>query len=217
MKSTLLLAILLAGSASAVTINLYTGQFRDSSGVPVPDGTLFALVANSDSGTTLPGGMGLNSTLTNSQANSVFTTGQTIASSSSIGGDTVFFIGAVNGATNDTIPGLINTVVNFNLTAATSGLAYGLYFFPGATLNGGGAIVVGGQVGGLSSSLAEAGQDAMIIPGSNAANVNQGALDEANAGTLGASRFTAVNLIPEPSAAILGAIGALGLLRRRRI
>ena len=38
----------------------------------------------------------------------------------------------------------------------------------------------------------------------------------ANAGTVTLNSFALVPLVPEPSAALLGALGALGLLRRRR-
>lgn len=38
-----------------------------------------------------------------------------------------------------------------------------------------------------------------------------------NAGGQGSATYRTLNLVPEPSAALLGALGALGLLRRRRI
>jgi hypothetical protein len=41
--------------------------------------------------------------------------------------------------------------------------------------------------------------------------------DSAGSLGLGEGTYTTLNLVPEPSAALLGAIGALGLLRRRRI
>jgi hypothetical protein len=217
MKLTLISALLAVAAlpASAVTINLYSGIFRDSLGAALPDGTLFALVADTNANNNFGGGTTLNSTLTQSQANSVFSIGQTLSVGSVLGGDTVFFLGALTGVSTDGTPGLLNTVVNFNLDASTQGLNYAIYFFPGGTLTGG-VGTIAGQAGGISSTVAEASQGGLTIPGSNAANVNQGALDVTNGGSLANSRFTAVNLIPEPSTMLLGAFGALGLLRRRR-
>ncbi len=214
------LFVLLVIPASAVTINLYTGSYNNSTSVAVPDGTLFALVADTNSSGTFGGASGLavNGTLTSTQANSVFTAMQSITLNSLIGGDSIFYLGTVNGTANAAIPGLIDRVINFTLTPATQGLNYALYLFPGGTLSGSTG-TIGSQVAGMSSTLVlDGGNDAMTVPGSNAANVNQGALTPANGGTVAASRFTAVNLnaVPEPSAILLGAIGALGLLRRRR-
>jgi MYXO-CTERM domain-containing protein len=101
-----------------------------------------------------------------------------------------------------------------------TGLKYAFYYFPGATYTAG-VNTIGSQVGGVNSNTnaPDAGLDAMIIP-ADSALVNQGAATIGDwSGLQTNSQFTAVNLttVPEPSAALLGAVGVLGLLRRRRI
>ena len=65
MRKTILLALLLATvSANAtVTIQGYFGTLLTSNHSVVPDGTLYALVVDSNSSNSFAGGMGLNSTL----------------------------------------------------------------------------------------------------------------------------------------------------------
>lgn len=207
--------------ASAVTINVFSGAYRNSAGSAVPDGTLFALVADTDGSGTFGGAasFGTNNSMAAPQSLGLFTQGQTLTTGTLLGGDTIFGLGAINGVALGDGPGIADKVFAFTLTGATSGLNYAIFWFPGGTLNGAGTTgTVGAQAGGISNLVAGGGNTAMTIPTNNAASVNQGALDTANGGAISTSRFNAfaTKPVPEPSAAVLGAIGALGLLRRRR-
>jgi len=209
--------------ASAVTINVFSGAYRNNANVAVPDGTLFALVADTDGSGTFGGAasFGPNASLSAPQSLGLFTQGQTLTTGSLLGGDTIFGLGTVKGVALGDGPGIADQVFSFTLTAATSGLNYALFWFPGGTLNGAGTIgTIGGQAGGINNLVAGGGNTGMTIPTNNAASVSQGALDPANGGAVPVTRFQAFATtgaaVPEPSAALLGAIGALGLLRRRR-
>lgn len=205
--------------ASAVTINVFSGAYRDSTGSAVADGTLFALIADTDANGFFGGSssFGVDSSLTTTQANSLFTPGQTLTKGGLLGGDSVFWVGTVNGSALGDGAGIVDIVAAFTLSTATSGLNYSLLWFPGGTLDGARTVgTIGNQAGGLNTLITGGGNTAMTVPTNNAASVNQGALDTSNGSGLAISRFNAVNLVPEPSAAILGALGALCLLHRRR-
>ncbi len=208
--------------ASAVTINVFSGAYRNSSAATVPDGTLFALVADTDLSGTFGGALsfGTNASLSAPQSLGLFTQGQTLTIGGLLGGDSIFGLGTVNGVALGDGAGIIDKVFAFTLTPATSGLNYAIFWFPGGTLNGAGTIgTIGAQAGGINNLVAGGGNTGMTIPTNNAASVNQGALDINNSGAVPISRFNAFatsGAVPEPSAALLGAIGALGLLRRRR-
>ena len=201
---------------ASVTIQTQFGTAFTSNGTTtVADGTKWALVVDANNDSTFAGNFNTTTSLGATGANSVFTTGQVITLGTTLGSDRVFAVGTFNAAG----PGLTDGPVGFDLgvNGVAAGLKYAFYWFPNAT-GAAGSITVGNQVGGLSSSLDEAGLGAMVIP-ADGANVPQGAATADGGGTIPNSRFTAVNLtaaIPEPSAALLGAIGVLGLLRRRR-
>ena len=232
--TSLIIGLLAATSGitfATVTISTQFGQAFDAASATVPDGTLWALIVDDGVGT-LPGGMltdgsglsaayALNSTLVNDTF-----AGQSIGIGTSFGGDIVFGMGAFNGENDLGVPGsttngLAGLVLGENGLA--TGRAIGFYFFPGVTYTAAGTYNIGSQVGGISTLVADAGAgtDGMVVPADSGA-VFIGANTDAG-GDLGGSMtdaaFTAVTLtaVPEPSAALLGAIGALGLLRRRRI
>lgn len=214
MKSKLLLiAICLTASASAaVSLQGSFGDLRDSSGAAVSNGTLFILVGFT--GPTFSGGLTANSSLTEVGANAAFTVGQTVSVGSAFGGaGTIFAIGGTGGSTAEVVlPGLNNA------GNVASGNSYAIYWFPGALYVSGTSGTIDDQVGGFSSSTgtSEFSLDGMIIP-PNGQDVTQGFGTVSSGGNIANSFTNAVNLVPEPSAALLGAIGALGLLRRRRI
>lgn len=217
MKSKLLLiAICLTASASAaVSLQGSFGDLRDSSGAAVSNGTLFILVGF-PVGPAFSGGLTANSSLTVVGANAAFTAGQTVSVGSAFGGaGTIFAIGGTGGSTAEVVlPGLNNA------GNVASGNSYAIYWFPGALYVSGTSGTIDDQVGGFSSSTGTSAfsLDGMIIP-PNGQDVTQGFGTVSSGGNIADSLTNAVNLtvIPEPSAALLGAIGALGLLRRRRI
>lgn len=214
----LVFASMLGIASATVTLQTQFGIATDVNGVALPDGTLWALVVDTNVDSTFAGGFGLNSSLTEVGAQAAFTIGQSITLGGNFGSDTIFAMGGFNGFTNNATLGLTADVLE--LTLGQNGLAAGrnfaFYYFPGVTYTGNSAIL-GSQIGGIHSGAdANAGLDAMIIP-ADGATVSPGAATSELGGSVSAAGFQAVNLIPEPSAALLGAIGALGLLRRRRI
>ena len=224
--------IALSSSANAtVTLNGQYGQaFQADGTTAVPDGTLWALVVDTD-GDNIIAGLGLDSSLTQLAASgaaslqAINTTfgGKSLTLGSNLGLDTIFALGGFNSAALS-VPGSAATAVaglNLGTNGLAAGLNYSFFFFPGVSFTTSGAsYTVGSSVGGVNRSTADAGGGTagMIIP-ANGATVFQGASTSAGGdlgGSVPNSSFTAVALVPEPSAVLLGAIGALGLLRRRR-
>ncbi|MCW1922094.1 PEP-CTERM sorting domain-containing protein [Luteolibacter arcticus] len=215
MKSELLLAALAAsliGSAGAtITLNTQFGTAFDSSGNPVPAGTLYALVADTDNNNVFAGGFGLNSSLTAGGAASAFTSGQTLLLGGLLGGDTIFYLGAFDGAGEGITAETIQLALGVNGVAPARRFAF--YWFPGATLGSANSATIGTQVGGIHTGVAEGGLEGMVFP-SDGSLVPIGAATSAAGGTIPDSRFTVP--VPEPSTAFLSLLGALGLIRRRR-
>lgn len=226
---TIAASILAVTSSNAgITINTAFGQAFTTGGVPVPDGTLWALVADTGN-TSLPGGISAGAGSSASLAGVSSTTidavfsGASIAKNGTIGGDFIFAIGGFNGFGVQGVLGSTANSVGVDLSASlVSGRIYGFYFFPGVTYVDDATVYsVGNSVGGVTSNIVEAGNGAMVIPNDGFTSA-QGAQTNAGGdlgGSIEDSSFTAVavTVIPEPSAVFLGAIGALGLLRRRRI
>lgn len=201
---------------AAVTLNTQFGTAFDSSGVAVANGTLWALVV--DVGSNGFTGFGANSSLASQPAltaDAFFTAGQSLAVGGNLNGNTIFRMGGFNGAGPGITDGPVGITYGVNGTAA--GLNYAFYWFPGATFTGGSSETIGSQVGGINTTSNDGIFDfGMVLP-PDGALASTGAATAEGGGSLADSSFQAVNLIPEPSAALLGAIGALGLLRRRRI
>ena len=219
MKKTLLLTLLLAtASANAtVTIQGFYGTLFNSSNVAVPNGTVFALVVDSNSSNSFAGGFGLNSSIdSQANANAAFTAGQTLTLGGTLGGDTIFALGtvdsSVSGAAGTAGPVLTLTLGQNGLAA---NLNYAIYWFPGANLNGNIA-TIGTQAGGIHST----GSPALDVLGmtvpAEGATVSQGFVTSDQGGNVAAANVHAWNLVPEPSAALLGLLGAVGLIRRKR-
>lgn len=222
-----LLAALTLPSYSAVTISTQFGVALDKNSAAVPDGTLWALVVDNGDNV-LPGGLALNSSIKAASAlaggldliNATFG-GASLALGTSLGGDTVFALGGFNGGATLGVGGSTADAVILTLGAngLASGRNYAFYYFPGTLFTTEGATYSGfTQVGGVNTNTADAGAltDGMIIP-NDGFTVTQGASTPGDlGGSFSQSGFTSVELIPEPSAALLGAIGVLGLLRRRR-
>lgn len=211
-------AIVLPASAS-ITLSNQFGVASDKAGAAVPDGTLWALVVDTNSDGAFPGAFGANQSLGQIGANLAFTTGQQLTLGGNLfGGDTIFALGGFNGTANG-VTGLSISELSLNLgeNGLTSGKAFAFYWFPGSTYTSTGTNLVGSQVGGINAGAdANAQLGAMTIPADSAFYTTGAASTGSAGGTLDASRFVAQPLIPEPSSALLGLVGALGLLRRRR-
>ncbi len=223
--------VALASSASAaITINgQYGVAFNVNGTTPVDSGTLWILVVDANNDNYIAG-MSLDSSIAQlagtapglATINSTFG-GKSISLGSSFGLDTVFALGGFNPQALG-VAGSASTAVS-GLTLGTNGLAtglkYGFFFFPGVAYTTQGATYnVGSSVGGVNRTTADVGGGTagMIIP-ANGATPFQGASTFAGGeigGSTPDSSYAAVTLIPEPSVALLGAFGALGLLRRRR-
>ena len=222
MKSKLLTLLFLAAAAipASATVNLalQMGVCFNASSVAIPDGTLWALIGDTNGSGTFTNGFATNTSLTQSQANAVFTTGQSLSVGTVIGGDTILAMGAFNGTASG-LTGLYTNTVTLAIgsNGAVAGQNFAFYWFPGVTYVAG-TDHVGTQVGGINTLIADsnAGTESMVIP-ADGLTTAPGAANSDAGGTIANSRFTAVNLVPESSTALLGALGALGLLRRRRI
>ena len=215
-------AVTIAFSAGSALLANGTAANPLAGNTAVPNGTLWVVIVDTNNNSALPG-MALNSSVFETaqteggrtSINSLFAPSQNIALNSVIGGDTVFGIGGFSSALAGFAGGAAPLLSDLTLPA---GRNYGFYFFPGVTFTTTGATYqIGGSVGGIHSSVDDPDNAAfaMVIP-PDGNTVDQGVLSVSNGGLATNSRFTAVTLVPEPSAALLGAVGALGLLRRRR-
>jgi len=218
------LVALSSGAAfAAVNITTSFGVSRDGAGDPVAPGTLWAIIVDN-------GDLNLPQmnpvTVGNTSNIAVSSVGNpspfwyaNLSLSAVLGGDTVIAMGSfpdASGYQSDTL-----TLAYGGATVV--GRAYGFYWFPGVTYTAPGTYVVGNgagkYVGGVVSLVADAagGTDPMQIP-TDTFEVVQGAADPTIAvgGGVAASNFIPTLIVPETSTALLGALGALGLLRRRR-
>jgi hypothetical protein len=223
MKSkTTLLAMIAASvlpASASVTLNTQFGTMFDSSGAVVADGTPYILLADSNLNSVFTG-FGVNTSLVGSAvgtADLFFASGQQLSLGNLLSGDTIFFVGSVDSNSSGAAgidAGVVNLSYPSNGTAAA--MNYALLWFPGATINAG-VITLGSQVGGINTTSNDGIFDAGMVLPSDGANIATGAATVEGGGSIAGASFQAVNLVPEPSVALLGAIGALGLLRRRRI
>lgn len=215
----------MAGIAKGtVTINMQYGVATNAAGAAVADNTLWILVVDSNANNSFAGGMATNSNLAASTVdaiNAAFQTGQTLTVGGLLGGDTIFAMGGFTGSTSigaGTTDNALNGLA-LGTNGLTSGASYAFYYFPGVTYTGATTYQVGSQVGGVQINGADAGAGTggMVI-GADGSTLTQGAntTDPVLGGSLSPNAFKAVTLVPEPSAALLGMLGALGLLRRRR-
>lgn len=197
---------------ASVTLQTQFGVAYNSLNAQVPVGTLWALVVDTDNNSSFAGGFGLDQSMQTIGANVTFATGQVLTVGALLGGDTIFAVGGFDGG------GIASDTITFDLgtLGITAGRNFAFYWFPGSQYaSGNSGTITGNQAGGVHTSTAEGGLAAMQIP-ADGSNIDIGAATSDAGGTLPNSRFTAVQLIPEPSTMLLGAFGALGLLRRRR-
>ncbi|MCU0781338.1 MAG: hypothetical protein MUF04_09595 [Akkermansiaceae bacterium] len=199
MKS-ILSFLLLAATALpvAATIRIYAqfGTACNVAGAPVPDGTLWALIVDTNGDGILPGGFGANQSLT--AAGVAAFQGRTIEIGSVFAGDAVFALGGV-ASSHTEVPGSISESLGLVLgvNGLASGRIYAFYWFPGVTY--GGAHMILNEVGGINSLWEnDGGLEPMIIP-DDYLMATQGAAEENCEGTIPKIRFTAVLAPPVDS------------------
>jgi len=231
MKSALVSLFFLAAVAlpasATVSINYQFGVAFDTQGVAVPDGAMWAIVGDTNANGTFPGGFTTNASIVAALATEVsnsFHPGQSIAVGSVIDGDTVFAMGAFNGTAQVGIAGISLGVLLLALgpNGVESGQNFAFYWFPDRTYVAG-TNTIGYEIGGINTLVDDVpgGLGPMTI-GADGSAWPIGAATPAVGGWIPDSRFTAIDLlhatvVPEPSAALLGALGGVvGLLRRRR-
>lgn len=220
MKTKLLTIALVAStcvvSNAAVSI---TGAALTGMGTQAPVGSLVLFIIDTDGDGFL--GSSFNGDLL--AANDPGLNPQGLAVNTTFGGDTILARGAVtsNGAVPGNLGNASSIPTSFENLAATQGKNFALVWFP--TLTAASTEAAAGVKYGIVS-----GSD-WTLPSTNANSLsyNTNLTDTANFLRLtgGASvandRFTTgtgavFTIIPETSTALLGALGALGLLRRRR-
>lgn len=222
-------ASLCAESYAAITLNTFFGIAYDSDGIaPVPDGTLWIMIVDSNGDNVLPGGLDTESSLSLnddvSEAAADFSN-IILELGAIINGDKIFAMGGMNGTATLGQAGIsfeeVELTVGLNGELANSdiGKSFGFYWFPGISYDSVNPNVQMGSVfdvGGISVvTNPDTGVDPMVIPG-DGTTINVGATTEEVGGNTSVERFTAVQ-IPEPTTLIFALISAAALLRRRRV
>jgi hypothetical protein len=230
-------AILTVVSHGATTISGVVGaSFKNQTGTNITTGSLVMLIADTgndgflnlgSAGAVVPG-------LTGRSGNTITTTQANLTAGLLFGGDTIVTTslsgtGSIGGIMTgiDITPyvGKNFAVVWFtatpaNVTASLAGQYFGMIRLADWTLPGSDS----GSTINMSSTDADGTNSFFSTSASATATQVGGGFftgtgTAANAGSTAvrSAQFQVVEAIPEPSAALLGALGALGLLRRRRI
>ena len=217
----ILAALTLAGSAQAsIVINIFAGQLTDNAGALVPNGTLLQLVNLGADGvfnpidlqdgttTSLTQWVSGDDSLINVSFNSDFATAAAFDLS----------VGVDQGN------GILDRVFEFATGAVPATTKFGLRWFPGLLAQNFASTVLTsanryGQFTrqGILPGSGPHGGDAWVSP-SDGANITVDSFASASIGGTdpdSASRAT-VAPVPEPTSAFLVAIGAAGLMMRRR-
>lgn len=217
-KSTIIAMIIALTGASQAAISL-TGTAVSGLGAAAPVGTLVLLVVDSPPSNFGGGLSPLSGDLTSTSVSPLAIASASITLGQTFGGDLII------GRSSVTSAGALPGGFTFDNVAGIQGSRFSLIFLPSLTSSSTDANVVSSTTYGIIS-----GTD-WILP-----SVNGGESFSFSAtDSLGAASFFRVTissgvatndqyassaanltLVPEPSAAVLGALGALALLRRRR-
>lgn len=204
---------------AAVTISTEFGSLRDASGAVISSTTtLYAIVYDTDNNSSMPGGLGVNESLTVGDSATAYAAfqGKTLSQGMTIGGDTVVKWGTFNDP--DGFASALLTSADFTASGITetAGYKYGFYWFPGISTQVIPALL--SEIGGINETVAYVNTGSPIgmqVP-SDGATATTSILDSDLGGNVtDTSRFTAI-AVPEPTTLTLSALATLGLLRRRR-
>ena len=214
-----LVTSLALASLGSAAISLTGTALSGINAASIPVGSVVLLIAD-NSGNGLLGTPSLSGNLTAAADPNVTLAGSGINLGESFGGDLIL------GRTTVTSAGALPGGFTFDNTAGLQGRSFALVFFP--ALTSGSTSVVGSTPYGIVS-----GSD-WILPSANTGQSYAFSSSDISgadsffrvvvtAGDAANDTFTTptgavftFGVIPEPSTALLGAIGALGLLRRRR-
>jgi hypothetical protein len=217
----ILLAVTASSAAKAATLTftntgagIVASGFGDSTG-NISNGLVWGVIvdtsgngfatSNYNSGFTLTGGntTGITlQTLTGGATDDVLFVNATVTSSLSAATDgAAIGSGRVNSISSVTFGGLVTGTQNFAI----------VWFDRNTLLNG---VVTDGTKFGIITSGTNA-LPPFVLPAANSATIDYSAAF-LGADPLKSTTFTFGQAVPEPSTALLGAVAALGLLRRRR-
>jgi len=216
---------------AAVTYEIAMGAMRDTTGTALPDNTLVVLIANTDDTAGLPGGLNdsdlSKSGLDPAQAFADFA-GKKVEVGDVINGDTVFYVGQINSSANYLPAGMLYEPSLSFSPSYPPNLAkdqtFGIYWFPGRTSASDPLPSDSFDMGGFFNSSPNTSQSdvGMILQDPNSGGtykIYQMDSETASSFSLtsatSSAAFSAIT-VPEPSGLLLGALGGLFLLRRRR-
>lgn len=221
MKKIPLLVLAFSSLTNAATIGIepFFGIGYDFSGDAVVDGRLWIMMASADND--FAGGFSVDSSLgLAGSVNSDFFTGQTLSIGDTIAGDTIFAMGAFNGASQSLGSGVVSgpaASYETGINGVISGDVYAFYWFSDVVFTGSGTEVVGTEIGGINKITDDSSTsftEVMIFQDSG--NVIAGAQTSDFSGSFSNAAFTAVQIIPEPSSMLLSLAGLSLTLRRKR-
>ena len=212
-------AVALAGSAQAsIVINIFAGELRNDAGALTPNGALLQLVNLGLDGVFNPIDLQDGTTTSLTQ----WVSGDDSLINIPFGGDFASAAAFDLSQGADQSNGILDRVFQFSTGALPAGTKFGLRWFPGllaqnfATTTLTGANLYG-QFTRQGAGTTLHGGDAWVAP-ADGANITADAFASASIGggdpnTAGRASATPV---PEPTSAFLVAVGAAGLMMRRR-
>lgn len=207
---------------SSVTISLELGRLTSSESVTLPGGTLWALIGENSSGG-LPGGLQVDGSLYSNSNTSLILNdfaGATINKGNIVGGGVIL----ATGPTSNSVPGDINSNLDFNIADYASGVnegdVMGIYWFPGLTTSSNQLPTNSFDIGGFhrtNENSVSGGNAGLVVPPDTASGITIAYFD--NELTSGSSGIPQTELhavaVPEASTFFMVAISLLVLINRR--
>lgn len=229
LKTLFILGLLSASASAAVTIGgtILTSVKGSDGATNIPTGTLGLLIVDVAGNGFFNFGNGLaaNSALTPTTDPGVLAASANLGVGTLFGGETILSTFASPGG------GTLSNILSSVSIAGFEGKSFAIVWFanilkasapataPGSSawgvIRGADWVLPAADSGTFTSSATDAnGATSFYAPNASTGGATTTAFRTTDAGgNLGSSGFS---VVPEPSAALLGAIGALGLLRRRR-
>lgn len=229
LKSLFMLALLTVSANAAVTLSGtgLTGAKKSDGATNVATGTLALLIVDTagDGFFNLGTALAANTALTSTNDPGILTTSANLGIGGTFGGEKILNVLSSPGG------GTFSSFLNNVSIAGFESKNFAIVWFDAVLASDAPAQAAAGSKWGLirgsdwtlpaadSGSFAMNGTDSggaatYFAPSALSGGATSTAFRTTNGSNLGNTAFT---IVPEPSAALLGAIGALGLLRRRRI